>query len=193
VVRALTMGGGLALQLSEEEVLRWFQNMDFEVPHTRVPVDGYDPSHGAGPQLPDVSFVQYNYSMHIVEVDRTVVKTILRALDLYKYVALTWQRLRVAPHLSCVLTASATRRVDRRPVDPTRPHAEVPDPENPGATTKAPMQVDVTQMDALLHSLLQVRRAPPKDLGVGFGSRGSSEGEEGRPPRRLGFLELRKE
>jgi hypothetical protein len=74
----------LRRQLSEEEVLRWFQNMDFEVPHTRVPVDGYDPTHGAGPQLPDVSFVQYNYSMHIVEVDRTVVKTVQRALDLYK-------------------------------------------------------------------------------------------------------------
>ena len=74
-------------QLSEEEVLRWFQNMDFEVPHTRVPVDGYEPTHGAGPQLPDVSFVQYNYSMHIVEVDRTVVKTVQRALDLYKCVS----------------------------------------------------------------------------------------------------------
>jgi hypothetical protein len=43
-------------------------------------------------------------------------------------------------------------------VDPTRPDAEVPDPANPGKVIKAPMQVDVTQMDALLDSLVQVRK-----------------------------------
>jgi ethanolamine utilization microcompartment shell protein EutL len=51
--------------------------------------------------------------------------------------------------------------VHRRPVDPTRPDAEVPDPANPGKMIKAPMQVDVTQMDALLDSLVQVRAFSP--------------------------------
>ena len=67
------------------QIQRWFEHMDFEVPHTRVPVDGY-PADGAdaGPALPTVSAVQYNFSAHVVETGDKAAEVVEHALRLYK-------------------------------------------------------------------------------------------------------------
>jgi len=108
--------GNRGLSLAEDELQRWFHHMDFEEPHTRVPVDGYATDDDT--KLPSVSYVHYNYSAHVVEVGNEVTKTFERALNLY-----------------------------RRPVDPT-----------PGKKVEQ-WQVDATQMNALVESLL-------KEMGI---------------------------
>ena len=76
--------GNRGVSLNEDELQRWFHHMDFEEPHTRVPVDGYVSDQHT--KLPTVSYVQYNYSAHVVEVGPEVSKTFERALQLYRYV-----------------------------------------------------------------------------------------------------------
>eukprot|EP00854_Cymbomonas_tetramitiformis_P022817 gene22817-27567_t len=79
--------GNRGVSLTDSEVRRWFEHMDFVLPHTRVPVD--EVTDGSKPLDPDMSLpitsmVHYNYSCHVVEVGAEVNDVLERAINFYK-------------------------------------------------------------------------------------------------------------
>lgn len=79
--------GNRGVSLTSDEVRRWFEHMDFVLPHTRVPVD--EVTDGSKPLDPDMSLpitsmVHYNYSCHVIEVGAEVNDVLERAINFYK-------------------------------------------------------------------------------------------------------------
>jgi hypothetical protein len=74
--------------LGQPELERWFAHIDHLVEHTRVPQMGESLTpfyhlKGDGTQrhhLPLVSYTNYNYSVHAIEMDERVTKVFERAI-----------------------------------------------------------------------------------------------------------------